>query len=274
MGTAVEERWQARVTCLSDGVNHIHDSKDFADVTFIVRGNHVKAHKLILASRSVRLAQIVNATTEIIVPKDISHDGFLIFLSFVYTNKLNSANKKLVVEAYHCAKLYEQKALASKCLTEMESWGIDVKDACDLLGLELDIPGNLREKCISFIRENGKDAVESEAFVQSNDRAMTTILKSDALKNVPVLQRIESVMKWGKQHFDITTADYSAVRQKLLNSDPPLLGKLEMKNLDIKQFPMIVRNYPRLLTEEEVSMLVVFYASKDPVDLPAWCTGN
>lgn len=87
------------------------------------------------------------------------------------------------MEVYLCAKYYEQKALESKCLEEMQSWVIDVKDACELLELEGDVP-NLREKCISFIRENGLIVVGSETFAKANERAMAAILASGALEDV------------------------------------------------------------------------------------------
>eukprot|EP01111_Echinosteliopsis_oligospora_P010523 TRINITY_DN3293_c0_g1_i6.p1 TRINITY_DN3293_c0_g1~~TRINITY_DN3293_c0_g1_i6.p1 ORF type:complete len:855 (-),score=268.42 TRINITY_DN3293_c0_g1_i6:63-2627(-) len=147
----------------------------FSDVTFVVEGRQVKAHKIIMISRSEYFKKMLCGTMlegvqvhPIIPLSDISFDHFSHLLEYIYTNEiqLNTDNVVSLLGAADrfritCLKdMCEEYLLNAKC--------IEISNACSLLRVsDMFSCVNLKAQCLSFLLSNF-DTVEKTADMKEN----------------------------------------------------------------------------------------------------------
>jgi GTPase-activator protein for Ras-like GTPase/Galactose oxidase, central domain/BTB/POZ domain len=86
----------------SDGayMRHLVDKRDlFSDVTFVVNGRPVHAHKVILYTRECESMLASRASTTVVVDEpSISHSGFLALMSAIYVGSVEAPNVEMCAE--------------------------------------------------------------------------------------------------------------------------------------------------------------------------------
>lgn len=267
-----EERWQTKITSLKEGIAHIYETKEFSDVTFLVHGDSFQAHKLLLAARSSTFAGILlkpsNHNEIIVDEKTVTKTGFKILLRFIYLDMIGTSDKQAIIEAYLAAQYYGQKALKTKCEEEMNSWIINTDEVLKLLDDGSSVPV-LKDRCIQFIRNHAQEVLSSLSFESATFKSLCIILENGSLKNVPPLERIRQIMKWGANH-KFALDGYCGFREKLLACS--LLGRLEFEKLSLDDLQDVICDYPDLLTSQETTCFMRYNKRKDASCLPDWCS--
>lgn len=276
MGDLMEERWQTKITSLKEGLIHIYNTKEFSDVEFLVHGERFKAHKLVLASRSSEFARILlkpSDLSEVVVDVEaVTKLGFAIVLDFVYKDVLEAPDKRSIIEAYFAAIHYKIKSLQDRCVEKMETWTITTDEVFRLFDVASEIP-YLRVKCIQFVQNHSSEVLTSPLFYSATPKTMSIILESGVLKDIPAMDRIRHVVKWGEVQMRMQTQDdFSPVRDLLLSvkihRDEPLLSRLEFQTLRLEDLAVIASSYPNLLSSTEIVTFMTYDKSKS---LPEWC---
>jgi hypothetical protein len=83
------------------------------DVTFVISGSYVTAHKWIVAASCPLLAQLVRGSDSIIKVEGVDADGFAQMIRFIYTGEcdlVNSSSKLMAV-----ANKFKLESLFVKC---------------------------------------------------------------------------------------------------------------------------------------------------------------
>lgn len=147
------------------------------DVTIKVGGGELRAHKIILTSRSPVFRGMFNArmkerNTGVVTIPEFSTKTFSILLEFIYTNSCSQLENVDVEETLRAADMYQVIGLKNLCGAELLK-DIDIENALDILTL-LDRyhVKVIKESAVAFIFDN-KDAIfkdndQREAFESNN----------------------------------------------------------------------------------------------------------
>lgn len=114
----LDEYWQAAL------------EKKTTDVTFIIEGKEISAHKTILQIRSPYFATLFNTSfresqSGIIEIKENSYDAYLLFLEFIYKGNFKECvevNLSTTVELLQLGHLYENKKLVNWSIDKINEW--------------------------------------------------------------------------------------------------------------------------------------------------------
>lgn len=83
------------------------------DVTFLVSGSYIRAHKWILTASSPLLAQLVRGCDPLIKIDDVDPEGFSQMIRYIYTGDCDLVNSS--VKLISVANKYKLLSLFSKC---------------------------------------------------------------------------------------------------------------------------------------------------------------
>mmetsp|Transcript_12203 Transcript_12203/g.22618 ORF Transcript_12203/g.22618 Transcript_12203/m.22618 type:complete len:1213 (-) Transcript_12203:989-4627(-) len=172
-----------RSTLLSDLAQFINN-KQYSDVTFVVEGQRVYAHKA-LCIRSPYFNAMFTAgmresnETEITLA-DVRYDVFLSILTYLYTDR-HDVDIEDAMELFVESDRFGIERLKTMCETKLLS-AIDVENASEFLeASEIHSAQSLHERCMSFIVLNF-DAVSKtpsfEAMVRSSPDLVIDILRA------------------------------------------------------------------------------------------------
>ena len=148
------------------------------DITFVIAGKEIRAHKFILAARSpVFAAMFQNESKEAALSRfsipDMEPDIFEALLSFLYTDQVDltfKMSKSLLTASKH----YQLDLLGWHC-ERFLAQELSIENCCDLLKLANDHPAeDLKKDVVSFIRK-------------SSDQVKITNEWQDLKKTRPVL---------------------------------------------------------------------------------------
>lgn len=194
----------------------------YTDVTFIVQGERIKAHKLVLCARSEVFDRMFNAGMSESVSREIAIEdcdstSFTVLLKFLYTDDLNSVEEALedpassstegssggstgstaatsgfdamrVLQAVlTVSHKYEVSRLNSWCEQQMCKH-ITTSNVCDVLcQAHLYDAKRLEAACLAVIGEKRQEVMGSEAFAQLCQRPEVLLRLSRHLGGVPEL---------------------------------------------------------------------------------------
>ena len=113
------------------------DNPQFSDVTFVVEGRNVHAHKFILFARSEYFRRMFTSgyreASESTIPiPDVRYEVFLCVLSFLYTGKPREDIDEMAVEVLGVANLYNIEPLKRIC-AELITRSICVENVASIL---------------------------------------------------------------------------------------------------------------------------------------------
>ena len=148
-----------------------------ADVLFLVEGERMKAHSLILSTRSevfnkqLNSGMLESASYQINV-KDCDAATFRVFLQFLYTDDLKVVETTLKEPCTQCIRKllavshkYQASRLQLWCEDQLSNL-IDVEDVCVVLcQAYLYEAKQLQEVCLSFIKHHKDAVMTTSSFV-------------------------------------------------------------------------------------------------------------
>lgn len=101
---------------LANDLKELLNNKEFSDITFVVEGKKIYAHRCILMARSEPLQMMVNGPMkegyeDSIEIQDVSYNWFYSFLQYLYTDEVpvlreNDIDIKMIIELLSIADQY------------------------------------------------------------------------------------------------------------------------------------------------------------------------
>jgi len=160
---------QEAVLSLSGDLQPMVDNPQFSDVTFVVEGRNLHAHKFILFARSEYFRRMFTSgyreSTDSTIPiPDVRYEVFLCVLSFLYTGKPREDIDEMAVEVLGVANLYNIEPLKRIC-AELITRSICVENVASILqAADTYQVTLLRMHCINYMVEHFGEVVRSEGF--------------------------------------------------------------------------------------------------------------
>jgi leucine-zipper-like transcriptional regulator 1 len=145
----------------------------FSDVTFIVEGQRVYAHRFILFSRCDYFrcmfeAGMKESTADEINVPGIKHKVFLAVMQFIYTGNVTMPEGSLAVGLLQAADMFGLDALRGQCVAKIES-ALTVENAAYVCQVaDTHNASHLKQYCISFILHNFRGVIETDAWSSLN----------------------------------------------------------------------------------------------------------
>lgn len=165
--TSAEEVRQACETC--NGTKSLLDNPIFSDVTFIVEGKSIHAHRCILYARAEYFRNMFDSKMressqkEIAIP-DVAYDVFRAVLEYIYSGSVQVSNDKLSVELLKAADMFRIEGLRTLCVEKVEQ-AVTVENAaliCQVADMHNAV--TLKQFCITFMMHNFKEVIRSTSF--------------------------------------------------------------------------------------------------------------
>jgi len=162
-----------------------------SDVTFIIQGKSIPAHKTVLAARCPYFACLYRSGLKEAFQAEIAiteytFDGFFEFLKFLYTDQCPVQEPQLAAELICISEFYRTERL--KFLTEVAlSRIIDFENACVILEIahRFNAP-ELKKVAFEFILANWDRVKSTHAFSDLHRDCVTEIL-TIAVQKIPSL---------------------------------------------------------------------------------------
>ncbi|CAL1293486.1 unnamed protein product [Larinioides sclopetarius] len=265
--------WQKSIRSLREGIAHIYETKEFADVHLVVGARTFKAHRLILAARSpefLKMLQKQSAASPTIreIINDVTEDGFEILLRFIYTDQVDDLDQDKLLGAYRAASRFKQKGLLKVCEERIAQWEITCENVCALLNELADID-SMVQRCLLFVRNNALSVLTAESLTQASPNTIWLMFEKGFFKHAPAMTRLKNALRWAAEQLPPQN-DYKMARDILLQSKP-ILGKCGIEKLNSVELANVIAQYKNLLTPEECTAFFVNANSPGAMDLPKWC---
>lgn len=169
-------------TLVNDLREHVGNDL-FSDVTFIVEGTPVHAHKIMCARCKYFGAMLTgemreSRAREIVIP-DVRHSIFLVLLEFLYTDNVE-VPLNIAMELFEVADKFGVERLKKMCESKMLA-SIKIDNAAAIfLAADQHHAASLREKCLTFILTYFDEVTKTKCFEEmgrSNVELVFEILK-------------------------------------------------------------------------------------------------
>ena len=157
----------------------------FSDVTFIVEGQRLSAHRAILAARSEHFASMFlsgmreSLDVEIPIPQ-VRYDIFSALLEFLYTNKVAQLSGEDAVELYVVADLYQIEDLKTLC-RDIVLQSLTLQSAplllmsCHSFGLQ-----ELKDVCLSYMVRHFDIVSRTQEFSEMSKELLLEVVQKRA----------------------------------------------------------------------------------------------
>jgi len=192
---ALQKPAAAAVLSLSGDLESMVDNPQFSDVSFLVEGRTVHAHKFILFARSEYFRRMFTSgyresTDATITIGDVRHEVFLCVLAFLYTGKPREIEPEMAVEVMGVANLYSIDPLKRLCADLITRSVCVANCAAVLQAADTYQVLHLRQHCIHFMVEHFSEVVRTEGFrelISKETRPLVLLLLEEVSSRVPAL---------------------------------------------------------------------------------------
>lgn len=171
---------------LIEKINFLFNNSWMSDITFVCADKEIKAHKLVLGMGSEVFHRMFYGhwkllTEDVIYISDTSHEYFLEFLQFVYTDKIN-LNSTNSCDLLYLARKYMVKSLEQKCYKFFYQ-NLNLENVVAILQ-NSEVFGNdkLKVYCLNFIHKNISILKNSKSFMETGPKLLKHILKEKSEK--------------------------------------------------------------------------------------------
>lgn len=162
--------------------NVIVNDSNFSDVHFVVEGQVIHAHKIILAARSQHFNAMFSSgmrestSSEITIP-NVKYETFLALMNYLYSDHVTS-DPTIAIELYAAADMFVLDRLKVKC-ADMVQQQLDIDNSCTLLCIADEIHANQpREVIMKFICMNFDNISKKEQFHTLSKNLIIEILSN------------------------------------------------------------------------------------------------
>lgn len=178
----VRQRPCATMSTLAKELGIMVNNPLFSDVTFIVEGKPIHAHRAILSARSEHFANMFKSglkeshEKEVAIPV-IRHHIFLALLGYLYTDTISS-NPEEVIELFEAADLYVMERLKVLCENKLSRF-LTVENSAHLFATAARCnSAALRKMCLAYIVQHFDVASKSKGFLQLSRELILEVITS------------------------------------------------------------------------------------------------
>ena len=172
-------------------MNILYGDNIFSDVTFVVEGKEIRAHKCILAAKSIFfktmfLSEVLpkgSHKPNVFEIKDISYPIFSDVIKVIYDKDIEMTIET-ISEFSNIAEMYVLETLKLRCILFLDNTEIDIDDFLEIFVYIKHIPF-LLNYCTSYITKRWRDVIECEKFY--------TIIKNDTHITKEILHAITKI---------------------------------------------------------------------------------
>uniref|UniRef100_A0A7E4VE06 BTB domain-containing protein n=1 Tax=Panagrellus redivivus TaxID=6233 RepID=A0A7E4VE06_PANRE len=170
-----------------DEIGNLYLNKNFSDVTLLVGGEKLPAHRTILGQRCpVFKAMFLQEPNEI-ENVDLSEtplEAFKVFLKFIYTGivQFNAVKINIVFETLQLARTYEMPKLGLRCGQHLMTV-CDIENVTELVNEAVEnSDAALIAHCLDYIGVHSTQFIEHETFKKLSVKSLSLILTDFALE--------------------------------------------------------------------------------------------
>ena len=143
------------------------NSELLSDVTFLVEGRQVLAHKVLCLRctyfKALLTGEMAEARQREVVINDVRHPIFLALLEYLYTDNVD-ISLEIAMELFQAADQFGVDRLKRMCESKMLA-SINVENAATIFhAADAHAARSLREKCLNFVLTNFDAVTRTAAF--------------------------------------------------------------------------------------------------------------
>jgi len=174
----------------------------FSDVTLVVEGQSLSAHRVILAAKSDYFRTLLTSGmkesySKEVELKDTPIQAFRLLLRFIYTGQMSLEEQELevVLDVLGLAQRYCFLEL-EKSVAEHLCSTLDEERVCEIFeSAKLHEIQPLIESCYTFIDHHGEDVLEQPSFLKLPRHLVADIFSRDTL-GAPEIKIFKTAQKW------------------------------------------------------------------------------
>ncbi|KAH8267587.1 hypothetical protein KR026_008142 [Drosophila bipectinata] len=195
----------------------------YSDVEFLVEGQRLPAHRVVLAARSEYFRALLyggmSETTQRQIPLEVPLDPFKVLLRYIYSGTLllSTLDEDAVIDVLGMANQYgfqDLEMAISKYLRQYLALNnvCMILDAARLYNLE-----ELTQVCLMFMDRNAAELLQHDSFKMLSKESLEEVLRRDCFF-APEVQIFLAVWKWSRYNPNVDIKSVvSYVRLPLMN---------------------------------------------------------
>ncbi|KAI4466852.1 Galactose-binding-like [Holotrichia oblita] len=209
-------------TQLSENLSALYLSQDYSDVTLVVEGQRLFAHKIILAARSDYFRALLyggmkeSSQSEIELP-DAPLRAFKILLKYIYSGHMfmMTLKEEVILDTLGLAHLYGFQDLET-AISDILRQLLALKNVCAILdaahlyGLD-----QLVKVCHLFLDKHASEILQHESFLQLSQSSLVELLQRDSFF-APEVEIFKGVIAWCKINKDDDDLVINCIRLPLI----------------------------------------------------------
>lgn len=178
---------------------------EYSDVTFIVEGIKLPAHKIILAARSSYFCALLYGglaeTSQHEIVLKVPLEAFKALLDYIYTGcmSLGKMKEENILDSLGLANQYGFESLELAISTYLND-NLSLKNCCAILdAARLYNLDTLSDVCMTFMDRNSTELLNSSTFKTLSQDSLCTLLGRDSFF-APEVQIFNAVYDWCKNN--------------------------------------------------------------------------
>lgn len=208
---------------LAEHLGSLCCNKEYADVTFVVEGQQVHAHKILLAVRSEYFRALLfggmrEASQDEIELKGTPLQAFKVLLRYIYTGHMSlmSLREDVVLDTLGLANQYGFQELESSISDHLRQI-LALRNVCAILDTaRLFGLTQLVKVCYTFMDRHASEILRHESLLTVSQTTLKEVLKRDSFF-APEVEIFKGVCKWCQVNTDTDNIVLSCVRLPLMS---------------------------------------------------------
>ncbi|CAJ0582241.1 unnamed protein product, partial [Mesorhabditis spiculigera] len=226
----------SQIPALSEDIGRLCLNEECSDVTLLIDGERIPAHKVILAARSSYFKALfyggLRTDKEEVELKETAVTPFKYLLRFIYSSTLSlvGLGEDLVIEILAHARLFQFTSLVES-LAEYLKLVLDDSNLCTIFNISqlYSIP-SLSDFCLEYADRNAGMVLSSEGFLQLSRECVQQLISRDSFcaREIDIFRAIDSWCRANPEDLGRELLKY--VRLSLISMDD-LLSVLRPSSL-------------------------------------------
>lgn len=250
---------------MNQALKTLVNNKFLADIKFqFPDGQIIYAHSLILCLRSSKFHGSFKDTIGIIklIPiTDVSHDIFLQFINFLYTDEVITINQDNIAQIFQLALQYSIHVLEELCNESIHN-KINTNNACHLYELS-DNSTNTQElkvACMNYASKNFLEILNSDTFMEISAETLKAVLELNPVSDPNEIQICQAVAKAAQKACIQNGVEPSGQHIRAILGES--VKSIRFPSMSAEEFTNCIKTYPGLLTDAEIISIYTTIANK------------
>lgn len=258
MATAIEKRWQSRMTSVGEAAQYLFNNPQSSDMTFSCQNSKgitqlIHAHSFVLVMRSPIFYDLIVgniAYSQTITIDDFSYEAFLSFMRYVYGAKFVMDTHN-ATDLYNIGLKYEVDCLVTEYREFIANVKLSLTNICEYLEMSLKIDSqSLKVKAIEFVGEHGKKLLSSDSFKNLSPEALKEVLSREKeIVNTSEVEIFKSVMQWAEHRCQLNKFNVNPINMRRSLGD--LIKLVRFTAMSPLQFAECIERYDGVISLEE-----------------------